>query len=148
MSDQPRSVTHGYYDTTTTNPNRPPRQPVKLLTAATIGLTLLLFSGLTLTGTVIALALATPLLVLFSPILVPAGIALFLVSAGFLFAGGCGVAAIAALSWVYNYVAGKHPLGADQLDYAGAMIADKARDIKERARDYGHYVQGVAQGTT
>ena len=62
-------------------------------------------------------------------------------AAGFLF-GGCGVAAIAALSWIYNYVSGNQPAGYDTLDYAKGYLADKARDVKERAKDYGSYAQG------
>ncbi|TYI17459.1 oleosin Ara h 15.0101-like isoform X1 [Gossypium hirsutum] len=67
---------------------------------------LLFLSGLTFTGTVFALVMATPLVVLFSPVLVPAGLAILLVTTGFLFSGGCGVAAITALSWIHNYVQG------------------------------------------
>ncbi|XP_028802090.1 oleosin 1-like [Neltuma alba] len=147
MSDQTGSMSSyppSNYDSSSPHS----RQTVKLFTAATLGLVLLLLSGLTLIGTVTALIIATPLLILFSPILVPAGFALFLLIAGFLFAGGCGVAAIAALSWIYNYVAGKHPPGSDRLDYAGAVIADKARGMKEKAKDYGQYVQGKAQDAT
>ncbi|KAK7410335.1 hypothetical protein VNO78_01041 [Psophocarpus tetragonolobus] len=120
------------------------RQTVKFLTAATIGISLLLLSGLTLTGTVIGLVIATPLLVIFSPILVPAAFVLFLVALGFLFSGGCGVAAIAALSWIYNYVSGSgnQHAGSDPLEYAKGYLADKARDVKERAKDYGNYAQG------
>lgn len=123
-------------------------QTVKFITAATIGTVLLILSGLTLTGTVIALILATPLLVIFSPILVPAAIVLFLAATGFVFSGGCGVAALATLAWIYNYVAGKHPVGADQLDYARMKIADTARDVKERAKEYGQYAQHNTQDAT
>ncbi|XWS17675.1 hypothetical protein CRYUN_Cryun33cG0088000 [Craigia yunnanensis] len=121
------------------------RQAAKFLTATTLGATLLFLSGLTLTGTVIALIMATPLMVLFSPILVPAGIVIFLVITGFLFSGGCGVAAVTALSWIYNYVQGKHPPGADQLDYARNKLASTARDMTEKAKEYGQYVQHKAQ---
>ncbi|GKV03510.1 hypothetical protein SLEP1_g15799 [Rubroshorea leprosula] len=124
------------------------RQAVKFMTAATIGGGLLLLSGLTLTGTVVALILVTPLVVLFSPILVPAAIVAFLVATGFLFSGGFGVAAITALSWIYNYVTGKHPLGADQLDQARMMVANTTRDMTEKAKEYGQYVQHKAQGVT
>lgn len=124
------------------------RQTARFLAAAAIGAALLALSGLTLTGTVLSLIIATPVLVLFSPVLVPAGIVLFLVTAGFLFSGACGVAAISTLSWIYNYVAGKHPPGADQLDYARSRIANKARDMKERAKEYGNYVQHKAQEAT
>ncbi|PPR98459.1 hypothetical protein GOBAR_AA22193 [Gossypium barbadense] len=84
---------------------------------------LLFLSGLTFTGTVFALVMATPLVVLFSPVLVPAGLAILLVTTGFLFSGGCGVAAITALSWIHNYVQGKHntpPGAADHLEYEGS----------------------------
>ncbi|XP_052887008.1 oleosin Ara h 15.0101-like [Gossypium arboreum] len=84
---------------------------------------LLFLSGLTFTGTVFALVMATPLMVLFSPVLVPAGLAILLVTTGFLFSGGCGVAAITALLWIHNYVQGKHntpPGAADHLEYEGS----------------------------
>lgn len=105
----------------------------------------MLLSGLTLTGTVIALIVATPILVLLSPILVPAGIMVFLVTAGLFFSGGCGLMAILALTWMYNYLTGKHPPGADKLEYARGQLARKAHDMKERAKEYGQYVQQKAQ---
>lgn len=143
MSDQSRPMTQALYEKAPST-----RQAVKFLTAATIGGTLLFLSGLTLTGTVIALIMATPVLVLFSPILVPAAIAVFLATVGFLFSGGCGVTAITVLTWIYSYVKGKHPPGADHLDYARTKIADKARDVTERAKEYGQYVQQKAQEAT
>ncbi|KAF8085579.1 hypothetical protein N665_0663s0023 [Sinapis alba] len=108
------------------------RQTVRFLTAATIGMSLLVLSGLTLTGTVIGLIVATPLMVLFSPVLVPAVITMCLLTMGFLFSGGCGVAAATALSWIYRYVTGKHPMGAEKVDYARMMISEKAKEL-------GHY---------
>ncbi|KAH1067431.1 hypothetical protein J1N35_032418 [Gossypium stocksii] len=94
--------------------------------------------------------MATPVMVLFSPVLVPSAIVIFLVITGFLFSGGCGVAAITALSWIYNYVQVKHPLGADKLDYARDMLASMTRGVTEKAKEYGQYVKHkareVAQG--
>lgn len=136
MSDQSKPVSQVLYESAPSS-----RQTVKFLTASTIGAVLLTLCGLTLTGTVIALILTTPLLVLFSPILVPAGIAILLVISGFAFSGVCGVAAILALSWIYNYVTGKHPPGADQLDHARKKISDKARDMQERANLQGQFDQ-------
>ncbi|XP_008798606.1 oleosin 16 kDa [Phoenix dactylifera] len=114
------------------------RQAARFVTAGAMGVGLLVLSGLTLTGTVIGLVVATPLLVIFSPILVPAAAAAALVAAGLLLSGGFGVAAVSALVWIYNYVTGKHPPGADRLDAARAALARKARD-------YGHYVQTKTQ---
>ncbi|MQL46452.1 hypothetical protein EI019_24890, partial [Escherichia coli] len=57
-------------------------QIVKAVTAVTAGGSLLVLSGLTLAGTVIALTIATPLLVIFSPVLVPAVITVALLILG------------------------------------------------------------------
>ncbi|XWS26371.1 hypothetical protein CRYUN_Cryun26dG0026700 [Craigia yunnanensis] len=139
-NDQNKPLTRKLYESAPSS-----RQAAKFLTATTLGATLLFLSGLTLTGTVIALIMATPLMVLFSPILVPAGIVIFLVITGLLFSGGCGVAAITALSWIYNYMQGKHPLGADQLDYARNKFASTARGMTDKAKEYGQYVQHKSQ---
>ncbi|XVE63844.1 hypothetical protein DITRI_Ditri07aG0053800 [Diplodiscus trichospermus] len=115
-------------------------QMVKAATAVTAGGSLLVLSGLTLAGTVIALTIATPLFVIFSPVLVPAVIAVALLITGFLASGGFGVAAVTVLSWIYRYVTGRHPLGADQLDQARMKLASKAWEMKDRAE----HLTGVA----
>nr|ASZ84486.1 oleosin1 [Buglossoides arvensis] len=121
-------------------------QVVKTATAVTAGGSLLVVSGLTLAATVIALTMATPLLVLFSPVLVPAALTVFLLVTGFLISGGFGVAAVSVLSWIYRYVTGKHPVGADSLDQAKNTLAGKAREMKDKAEQFGqHNVQGGNQ---
>ncbi|KDP22471.1 hypothetical protein JCGZ_26302 [Jatropha curcas] len=117
-------------------------QVVKAATAVTAGGSLLVLSGLTLAGTVIALTVATPLLVIFSPVLVPAVITVCLIITGFLASGGFGVAAISVLSWIYRYVTGKHPPGAESLDQARLKLAGKAREMKDRAEQFGQHVTG------
>nr|ACH85188.1 main allergen 15 kDa oleosin [Sesamum indicum] len=119
---------------------------VKAATAVTAGGSLLVLSGLTLAGTVIALTIATPLLVIFSPVLVPAVITIFLLGAGFLASGGFGVAALSVLSWIYRYLTGKHPPGADQLESAKTKLASKAREMKDRAEQFSQ--QPVAGSQT
>ncbi|KAJ4811648.1 Oleosin [Rhynchospora pubera] len=114
---------------------------LKAITAATAGGSMLVLSGLTLAGTVIALTVATPLLVIFSPVLVPAAIAVALLAAGFVTSGGLGVASLSVFSWMYKYLTGKHPPGADQLELAKARLASKARDIKESAQHRMDQVQ-------
>ncbi|KAE8795735.1 low molecular weight oleosin [Hordeum vulgare] len=116
---------------------------LKAATAATAAGSLLVLSGLILAGTVIALTVATPVLVIFSPVLVPAAIALSLMSAGFVTSGGLGVAALSVFSWMYKYLTGKHPPGADQLDHAKARLASKARDIKDAAQTRIDQAQGA-----
>ncbi|KAF9624277.1 hypothetical protein IFM89_009185 [Coptis chinensis] len=106
-------------------------QLVKAATAVTAGGSLLLLSGLLLVGTVIMLTIATPVLVICSPVLVPAIITVVLIIGGFVTSGGFGIGAITALKWMYDYIKGRHPTGADQLDQARHKLASKARDIKE-----------------
>ncbi|KAI5346798.1 hypothetical protein PRUPE_2G272200 [Prunus persica] len=124
-------------------------QVAKAATAVTAGGSLLVLSGLVLAGTVIALTIATPLLVIFSPVLVPALITVALITMGFLTSGGFGVAAVTVLSWIYKYVTGKQPPGADQLDQARHKLAGKARDIKDRAEQFGqqHVPSGQQQSS-
>ncbi|CAH1430757.1 unnamed protein product [Lactuca virosa] len=125
-----------------TNTSPRAHQAVKAATAATAGGSLLVLSGLTLAGTVIALTIATPLLVIFSPVLVPAAITVFLLATGFLTSGGFGVAAVTVLSWIYKYATGGHPPGADSLDQARDKLGYKAREMKgraEQATGMGHH---------
>ncbi|KAI3840077.1 hypothetical protein MKX03_017278 [Papaver bracteatum] len=117
-------------------------QVVKAATAVTAGGSFLILSGLTLAGTVIGLTVATPVLVIFSPVIVPAAITIFMILAGFVTSGGFGVAAAWVASWMYRYVTGKHPPGADQLDSARQKLASKARDMKE----FGQQQIGSAVG--
>ncbi|XP_044468853.1 oleosin L-like [Mangifera indica] len=112
-------------------------QVVKAATAVTAGGSLLLLSCLIMAATVIALTIATPLFVIFSPVLVPAVITMALLTTGFIASGGFGVAAITVLSWIYRFVTGKHPPGEDQFDYARNKLASKAREMKDRVEQYG-----------
>ncbi|XXG66565.1 hypothetical protein AAC387_Pa06g0111 [Persea americana] len=122
-----------------------PYQAVKAATAFAISGTLLFLSGLTLTGTVIGLVLATPLLVIFSPVLVPAAIVTFLLVAGIVSSGGFGAAAVSMMSWVYHYGTGKHPPGADKLDRAQMALASKVRDMMEKAEQCAQQAQARAE---
>lgn len=40
-----------------------------------------------------------------------------------------------------RYTTGKHPIGADQLDYARDRLAHAAHDIKEKAEQLGQQAQ-------
>lgn len=111
------------------------RQIVKFATAITIGAGLLLLAGLTLTGTIMGLVVATPVLVIFSPVLVPAAITVFLIISGFLFSGGSGIAAVSVFTWIYNYITGKHPLGAGPIDTTRNLITGAAKSTADTLKD-------------
>ncbi|KAM2060320.1 hypothetical protein ACFX1T_045527 [Malus domestica] len=89
-----------------------------------------------LAGTVIALTISTPLLVIFSPVLVPTVIAFSLIIMGFLTSSGFGVASVTVVTWIYRYATGKQPPGADQLDSARHKLARKASEMKDRAEQF------------
>ena len=114
-----------------------------LLTLAGISLVL---GGLTVTGIVITLLLMTPVFLFFSPILVPAGILLFLSLAGVLTASGVGVTTISVLSWAYNYFQGRRPPGSEHIEHARRKAVEMADQTKQKARDLGGQVrEQVAQ---
>ncbi|KAI8540247.1 hypothetical protein RHMOL_Rhmol09G0247900 [Rhododendron molle] len=117
-------------------------QVVKAATAVTAGGSLLVLSGLTLAGTVVALALVTPLLVIFSPVLVPAAITVCLMVTGFVASGGFGAAGLTVFMWMYRYMTGQKPPGAEQLDQARSKLAGKAREMKDRAEQFGQQHTG------
>ncbi|XP_057528301.1 oleosin L-like [Amaranthus tricolor] len=123
-------------------------QVVKAGSAITAGGSLLILSALTLAGTVIALCVATPLLVIFSPVIVPAAITVVLLITGFLASGGLGVAAVSVLAWIYRYMTGRNPRGSnDQLEQARMKLGGKTTRLesdhlgrKENLHPEGYYL--------
>ncbi|KAH7440757.1 hypothetical protein KP509_03G009000 [Ceratopteris richardii] len=102
----------------------------------TIGVAFVL-GGLAIAGIVITLLLLTPVFLFFSPILVPAGIILFLCVAGVLTAGGVGVTFLSVATWIYNYFKGRHPPGAEQIDLARRRAMEAAEAARQKARELG-----------
>nr|GLL48627.1 oleosin 1-like [Ipomoea trifida] len=92
---------------------------------------LLALAGLTFVGTVIGLAAATPLLVVFSPVVVPAAVALFFMVSGLVVSGLCGATAAGMFYWVYCYagVRGVRIIGAER---AKEKLANAAHEMKQR----------------
>lgn len=114
------------------NPENLSYQLAKASTAITFSGSLSVLSSLTLTAVVMGLVAATPLLVITSPVLVPAGVAMLLLSTGLVMSGGFGATAAMVFYWVYNYVTGQHPVGADKLDQLASTLASGVRSIKNR----------------
>ncbi|GLJ34524.1 hypothetical protein SUGI_0694250 [Cryptomeria japonica] len=104
----------------------------------TTGAILLFFTGL-------ATLVLAPVLILLSPVLIPAGALLFVTVAGIFSAGCFALAAFLGVSWFYNYLNGRHPPGSDQVDYARMRIAHTASHVKDYAKGYGGYLQGKRQ---
>ncbi|KAK3137923.1 hypothetical protein QOZ80_5AG0362190 [Eleusine coracana subsp. coracana] len=120
-------------------------QVVGLVTLVVSGAVLLMLTGLTVTGAVVALVVLSPLALLTSPIWVPVAAALFVLAAAAVSACALAVALLAVGTWTYRYVTGRHPVGADRVDYARSQIATTAGHVKDYAREYGGYLHARAK---
>jgi len=79
-------------------------QLIVLATLVPFGATLLILAGLTLTATVVGLAVTTPLFIFFSPILLAAAVVIGLAIAGFLTSGAFGVTSLSSFAWLASYL--------------------------------------------
>ncbi|KAK1281070.1 Oleosin 5 [Acorus gramineus] len=121
-------------------------QVVAVATLFPIGGILLTLSGLTLTATVIGLAIATPLFVIFSPVIIPAAIVIGLAVTGFLASGAFGLTALSSLSWILNYVRGTTATVPElHLDYAKRRMHEVAGQVGQRTKELGQGIQSKSQ---
>ncbi|KAL6973179.1 hypothetical protein U1Q18_027359 [Sarracenia purpurea var. burkii] len=114
-------------------------QILAVVTLLPLGGLLLLISGLTLTGTLIGLAVATPLFVIFSPILVPAVLTVALAIAGFLTSGAFGITALSSFSWMISQI--RRTFRPEQMEHAKRRVQDTAGQMGQKAREVGHKTQ-------
>ncbi|XP_031283601.1 oleosin 16.4 kDa-like [Pistacia vera] len=126
----------------------PERAPSKsqfltLVTLLPVGGTLLLLSGLTLAGTLIGLAITTPLFVIFSPVLVPAALVIGLAITGFLTSGAFGITALSALSWMANSL--RRMRVPEQMDHLKRLAQETAGQVGPKTREMAQTVQAKAQ---
>lgn len=120
-------------------------QVLAVVTLFPVGGALLCLAGLTLTGTLIGLAVATPLFLLFSPVLVPAVLTIALAVTGFLTSGAFGITALSSLSWIINYLRGP---AREQLEHGKRRVQDTAGTMGQRTRETGQKAQEAAGGRT
>lgn len=134
-----------YRHTDITHPqNRPSTsQVVAVVTLFPVGGILLCLAGLTLSGTLIGLTVAVPLFVIFSPILVPAVLAIALAVTGFITSGAFGITALSSISWIINYFRRMKGSWAEQLDQVGRHVQDTAAHVGQRAREGGQKARDV-----
>lgn len=114
-----------------------------------VGGNLLFLAGLTLVGTLTGLAVATPLFVIFSPVLVPAALVIGLGVLGFLTSGAFGVTAVSSLSWMACYIRSliRGPLP-QILDQARRRTRETAGQVGHKSRETGQIAQSKAQEVT
>ncbi|KAE8697141.1 Oleosin 16.4 kDa [Hibiscus syriacus] len=116
-------------------------QILAALTLLPLGGTLLALSGLTLTGTVIGLTVATPLFVIFSPVLVPAAITITLAVIGFLSSGALGVIGLSSLSYVFKRL--RPSSGGEQvdMDWAKRGMQDMVGYVGQKTKEAGQNIE-------
>ncbi|MBA0733238.1 hypothetical protein Gogos_017273 [Gossypium gossypioides] len=119
-------------------------QVLAVLTLLPIGGTLLALAGLTLAGTVIGLMLATPLFIIFSPVLVPAAITIAMAVTGFLSSGAFGLTGLSSLSYVLNRL--RYATGTEQLDldHAKRRVQDMAEYVGQKTKEVGQKIENKA----
>ncbi|KAJ9163780.1 hypothetical protein P3X46_023412 [Hevea brasiliensis] len=114
-------------------------QIIAVVTLLPLSGTLLFLAGITLTGTLIGLAITTPVFVVCSPVLVPAALVIGLAVVGFLASGAFGITALSSLSWMANYIRemrGKLP---QQMEQAKRRLQETTG---QKARELGQTVRG------
>lgn len=123
-------------------PERTPSksQLLAVVTLLPVGGTLLLLSGLTLAGTLTCLALATPLFIICSPVLVPAALVTGLAIAGFLTSGAFGITALSSFSWMASFLRRMRAPGQAKRRVLGTAGGQKVRETAQMT-------QQKAQGT-
>ncbi|KAI3759416.1 hypothetical protein L6452_07218 [Arctium lappa] len=123
-----------------------------VLTLFPVGGVCFLLAGLTLTATLIGIAIATPVFVIFSPVLVPAALTFALAIAGFITSGAFGVTALSSLTYIFNYFR-KTQMGGgggggvslqDSMDYAKRRAQDTAGYVGQKVKDVGQRTQDSA----
>ncbi|KAE8706262.1 Oleosin 18.2 kDa [Hibiscus syriacus] len=115
------------------------------LTLLPVGGTLLALAGLTLTGTVIGLTVATPLFVIFSPVLVPAALTITMAVFGFLSSGALGVIGLSSLSYVFKRL--RPGTGGEQvdMDWAKRGMQDLVGYAGQKTKEAGQKTKEVGQ---
>ncbi|KAK8552437.1 hypothetical protein V6N13_120837 [Hibiscus sabdariffa] len=115
----------------------------KVLTVATIlpiGATLLFLSGFSFFASLIGLAIAAPIFLIFSPVLVPAALLIASSVAGFLTSGAFGITALSSVSWIVNFLRGRrgsmsHPLQLDSMEWPTQDTeANMGQKVKSRGQ--------------
>ncbi|KAL5864322.1 hypothetical protein ACOSQ3_001836 [Xanthoceras sorbifolium] len=119
-------------------------QVLAVLVLLPVGGTLLALAGITLAGTFIGLCVATPLFIIFSPVLVPAAITIGLAVAGFFTSGAFGLTALSSLSWVLNSFRQATGTVPEMADQAKRRVANMAGFVGQKTKEVGQEIQSKA----
>ncbi|GMH14377.1 hypothetical protein Nepgr_016218 [Nepenthes gracilis] len=121
-------------------------QAIAVITLLPVSGTLLALAGITLVLSLIGLAVATPLFLIFSPVLVPAAILVGLAVAAFVASGAMGLTGLSSLSKVAEYLRGTVGRSVpEQMEFAKRRMQDMAGYAGQKTKETGQTIQGKAQ---
>ncbi|EEF40948.1 oleosin 18.2 kDa [Ricinus communis] len=115
-----------------------------VLTFLPVGGGLLSLSGITLTNTLIGMAIATPLFILFGPIILPAAVVIGLAMMAFMVAGALGLSGLTSQSWALKYFREGTAMP-ESLDQAKKRMQDMAGYVGMKTKEVGQDIQRKAQ---
>ncbi|KVI09191.1 oleosin-like [Cynara cardunculus var. scolymus] len=147
---QVHTVQHGRYDPTGEKALLVPYPPApskgKILAVVAllpVGAGLLGLAGITLVGTLIGMAVATPLFILFSPIIVPAILTIGMAVVGFLTSGTFGLTGLSSLSFLVNFVRQLTGTVPDSIDSARRRMQDLVEYTGQKTKEVGQSIKEV-----
>ncbi|KVI02467.1 oleosin-like [Cynara cardunculus var. scolymus] len=115
-----------------------------IITMLPVGAIFLGLSGLTFVGTLIGLAVATPLFVIFSPVIVPAILTIGLAVTGFLTSGTFGLTGLSSLSYMVNMLRQTAATVPENVDYLKGRISDVGMYAGQKTKEAGQNIQHKA----
>ncbi|XP_073063802.1 oleosin H1-like [Primulina eburnea] len=118
-------------------------QIVAIVTLLPVSGTLLALAGITLAGSLIGLAFATPVFLIFSPVLVPAAILIAGAVTAFLTSGAFGLTGLSSLSWVLNSF--RQATGKEPGEYAKRRVQEATAQVGEKTRQVGETIKAKGQ---
>ncbi|GFP99746.1 oleosin 18.2 kDa [Phtheirospermum japonicum] len=113
-------------------------QILAVVTLLPVGGSLLGLAGIILAGTLTGLALAAPLFLICSPVLVPAAILLAGAVTGFLTSGAFGLTGLSSFSWLFNSF--RQATGQEPLEYARQRVQEGIIQVGEKTKQVGEMV--------
>ncbi|KAL3636640.1 hypothetical protein CASFOL_018939 [Castilleja foliolosa] len=113
-------------------------QILAMVTLIPVGGSLLGLAGIILAGTLTALALATPLFLICSPVLVPAAILLIGAVTGFLTSGAFGLTGLSSFSWLFNSF--RQATGQGPMEYGRQTVREGIMQAGEKTKQVGEMV--------
>ncbi|KAI3665978.1 hypothetical protein L6452_44614 [Arctium lappa] len=109
-----------------------------------VGAILLGLSGITFVGTLIGLAVTTPVFVIFSPVIIPAILTIGLAVTGFLTSGTFGLTGLSSLTYMVNMLRQTMGTVPEQVDYAKGRIQDMGMYAGQKTKEMGQNIQHKA----